>query len=89
MYIVNWFTLYRCQDGSFIRGTPDQCPVIVDRNTVSTATATATAVLYRDGYYIANGLCIILGIIIYIAVVRPNAQRLQQLPLSSWRCRVD
>ncbi|SMN19122.1 similar to Saccharomyces cerevisiae YBR220C Putative protein of unknown function [Maudiozyma saulgeensis] len=78
MYFVNWFTLYRCHDGTFVRGTPDQCPINDD-----------TVLLYRDGYYMANGLCICLGIIIYIMVIRPNAQKLQRLPLSSWRCRLD
>ena len=75
MYLINWFTTYRCSDGSIVRGTPDQCLV-----------NSPDAILIRDGYYTTNLICVILGIFIYIFVIRPNAQKLQKLPLSSWRC---
>ena len=79
MYLINWFTKYQCSDGSIVRGTPDQC--LNDSTNANT-----NAILINDGYYITNLICVILGIFIYIFVIRPNAQRLQKLPLSSWRC---
>lgn len=79
MYLINWFTIYQCSDGTIVRGTPEQCPL-------NTITTTVDPILIRDGYYITNLICVIMGIFIYIMVIRPNAQRLQQLPLSSWRC---
>jgi PAT family acetyl-CoA transporter-like MFS transporter 1 len=39
----------------------------------------------RDGYYITNVLCIAIGIVTFVAYIRPIARKLQALPLRAWR----
>jgi len=42
-------------------------------------------VIQRDGYYITNVLCIIIGIVTFWGYIKPAATRLSALPLKSWR----
>lgn len=39
----------------------------------------------RDGYYIVNILCVIIGIVTFLLYIRPVSTRLQALPLRAWR----
>lgn len=39
----------------------------------------------RDGYYIVNVLCVIVGAITFVTFIRPAALKLQSLPLRAWR----
>ena len=39
----------------------------------------------RDGYYITNVLCIIIGIVTFWGYIKPAATRLSALPLRVWR----
>ncbi|KAL1301433.1 hypothetical protein AAFC00_005687 [Neodothiora populina] len=39
----------------------------------------------RDGYYIVNVLCIVVGIITFWGYIKPAALKLQSLPLRAWR----
>lgn len=39
----------------------------------------------RDGYYITNVACVIIGIVTFWAYIRPAALKLQTLPLRAWR----
>lgn len=42
-------------------------------------------VIERDGYYITNVVCVIIGIVTFVLYIRPVALRLQALPLRAWR----
>lgn len=44
-----------------------------------------TCVVERDGYYITNVICVILGAITFFGFIREAAMRLQGLPLRAWR----
>jgi MFS transporter, PAT family, solute carrier family 33 (acetyl-CoA transportor), member 1 len=44
-----------------------------------------TCNIERDGYYIVNILCIIVGIVTFVSFIRPAALKLQALPLKAWR----
>ena len=37
------------------------------------------------GYYIVNVLCVIVGFTTFLTFIRPQALKLQQLPLRAWR----
>lgn len=41
--------------------------------------------MQRDGYYITNALCIIVGLLIYYGWLKRTALRLQSLPVHAWR----
>jgi len=41
--------------------------------------------IIRDGYYIMNILCILVGVVTFWAYIKPAVQRLQTLPLKAWR----
>lgn len=44
-----------------------------------------TCKISRDGYYITNIVCVIVGIITFWGYIRPAAMKLQALPLRAWR----
>ena len=44
-----------------------------------------TCVVERDGYYFTNVICVIIGVVTFVAYIRPTAMRLQALPLRAWR----
>ena len=39
----------------------------------------------RDGYYIVNVLCVIVGAVTFWGFIKPAALKLQSLPLRAWR----
>lgn len=39
----------------------------------------------RDGYYITNVVCVIIGILTFWGYIRERALQLQALPLRAWR----
>lgn len=41
--------------------------------------------ILRDGYYITNIICVILGVVTFWGYIKPAATRLSALPLRSWR----
>ncbi|MCJ1468937.1 hypothetical protein MMC07_007567 [Pseudocyphellaria aurata] len=44
-----------------------------------------TCNISRDGYYITNVVCVIIGILTFWSYIRPAAMKLQALPLRAWR----
>ena len=44
-----------------------------------------TCDILRDGYYITNVVCVIIGVITFVLYIRPAALKLQALPLRAWR----
>jgi PAT family acetyl-CoA transporter-like MFS transporter 1 len=39
----------------------------------------------RDGYYVMNIVCVIIGIVTFWGYIKPAALKLQALPLKAWR----
>lgn len=46
-----------------------------------------TCISIKDGYYTANFLCIVVGIVLYYGWIKKTAQQLESLPTSAWRVR--
>ena len=44
-----------------------------------------TCDISRDGYYIINVVCVIVGAVTFVIYIRPVALKLQALPLRAWR----
>ncbi|KAF9454985.1 hypothetical protein P691DRAFT_654525 [Macrolepiota fuliginosa MF-IS2] len=42
-----------------------------------------------DGYYIVSGICMLFGLIFLVAFIIPTARKLQALPTSVWRIKLD
>jgi PAT family acetyl-CoA transporter-like MFS transporter 1 len=39
----------------------------------------------RDGYYVMNIVCVIIGVVTFWGYIKPAALKLQALPLRAWR----
>lgn len=39
----------------------------------------------RDGYYITNIICVLIGALTFVWFIKPAADKLQALPLRAWR----
>ncbi|KAG6866243.1 hypothetical protein C0991_006830 [Blastosporella zonata] len=46
-------------------------------------------ITHRDGYYAMSALCMILGMILLVAFIIPKARKLQALPISVWRVKME
>ncbi|KNZ78133.1 hypothetical protein J132_01658 [Termitomyces sp. J132] len=46
-------------------------------------------ITHRDGYYAMSALCMILGVILLVVFIIPKALKLQALPISVWRAKID
>lgn len=44
-----------------------------------------TCVVGRDGYYMTNILCVLIGTVSFVMFIKPAATKLQSLPLRAWR----
>ena len=44
-----------------------------------------TCLTQRDGYYLTNIACVLIGAITFWGFIRPAALKLQSLPLRAWR----
>ncbi|KAI5293602.1 hypothetical protein KEM52_005388 [Ascosphaera acerosa] len=44
-----------------------------------------TCQVNRDGYYVANILCVIFGLVTFVWYIKPEVMKLQRLPLRAWR----
>ena len=44
-----------------------------------------TCNIERDGYYVTNVVCVIIGAITFWGYIKPAALKLQSLPLRAWR----
>jgi Acetyl-coenzyme A transporter 1 len=41
--------------------------------------AAGTCVMERDGYYITTGICLAVGLLVFVVYINPTAKRLQGL----------
>ncbi|KAL2758554.1 hypothetical protein ACRALDRAFT_2026084 [Sodiomyces alcalophilus JCM 7366] len=44
-----------------------------------------TCEMVRDGYYIVNILCVLVGLVTFVMFIRPRVLHLQSLPMRAWR----
>ena len=53
----------------------DRCEKVLGRS----------CLIQRDGYYITNIVCVIVGVVTFWGFIRPAVLKLQALPLRAWR----
>lgn len=62
---------------------PFSCALELDKHRCLDGGGTCN--ISRDGYYITNVVCVLIGIVTFYFYIRPAALRLQKLPLRAWR----
>lgn len=63
--------------------SPFSCALEPDKNRCVNGGGTCHVI--RDGYYITNILCVVIGAVTFWAFIKPAARKLQSLPLRAWR----
>ncbi|CAI4055853.1 hypothetical protein SKDZ_02G3250 [Saccharomyces kudriavzevii ZP591] len=80
--LINYFTVYQC-------ALPDTNKVFVTHGgnmQACTELLSGTLTVLRDGYYVTNLICIVVGLFLYFGYLKRKILHLQSLPISSWRC---
>ncbi|CCX10005.1 acetyl-coenzyme A transporter 1-domain-containing protein [Pyronema domesticum] len=62
---------------------PFSCALEQDKNRCVTQGGVCN--IQRDGYYLTNMVCILIGVITFWGYIKPAALRLSALPLKAWR----
>ncbi|KAL2161250.1 hypothetical protein VTH06DRAFT_8470 [Thermothelomyces fergusii] len=62
---------------------PSSCAVQADKERCLAAGGVCE--MRRDGYYIVNVLCVLVGLVTFVSFIRPKVLQLQALPLRAWR----
>jgi hypothetical protein len=62
---------------------PFSCAVQADKERCLAAGGVCE--MQRDGYYIVNALCVLIGVVTFALFIRPKVLQLQALPLRAWR----
>ena len=44
-----------------------------------------TCDVHRDGFYVTNVVCVLIGAITFYMYIKPATRKLQALPLRAWR----
>ncbi|KAL8902747.1 MAG: hypothetical protein Q9171_007609 [Xanthocarpia ochracea] len=92
--LVDYFTLATChppveppKDLSALKGdlitTPFSCALEAQKHRCVDGAGSCD--IYRDGYYITNVICVVIGVVTFWGYIRPAAMKLQGLPLRAWR----
>ncbi|KAA8896093.1 acetyl-coenzyme A transporter 1-domain-containing protein [Sphaerosporella brunnea] len=83
--LVDVFTQATCTPNSTATTPfdPFSCALEQDKHICTDLGGTCN--VERDGYYVTNVLCIIIGVVTFWAYIKPVATRLSALPLRSWR----
>lgn len=82
MSMINYFSVYECfvpatnQVLTYQGGSMEKC----------TEGLHGELSILRDGYYVTNALCVLLGLVLYFGFLKKKAQQLQTIPVDSWRC---
>ena len=89
--LVDAFTTATCHPGkpdtSKLTGPlvtePFSCSIQPDKERCLAGGGTCE--MLRDGYYIVNVICVIVGVVTFVSYIRPKVMHLQELPLRAWR----
>ncbi|KAL2128864.1 hypothetical protein VTI74DRAFT_8551 [Chaetomium olivicolor] len=63
--------------------TPFSCAIQADKERCLAGGGVCE--MERDGYYIVNVLCVLIGVVTFVMFIRPKVLQLQALPLRAWR----
>jgi MFS transporter, PAT family, solute carrier family 33 (acetyl-CoA transportor), member 1 len=63
--------------------SPFSCAIQADKERCENGGGTCEMI--RDGYYLVNIICVVIGIVTFVGFIRPKVLHLQALPLRAWR----
>ena len=91
--LVDYFTVATCvpptgdppklKEGASLITAAFSCVAEAEKRRCKEGGGTCT--ISRDGYYITNVICVIIGVVTFWGFIRPAARKLQELPLRAWR----
>ncbi|KAK4117496.1 MFS general substrate transporter [Canariomyces notabilis] len=81
--LVDAFTSATCQPPEKAEWAPYSCAVQADKERC--LAAGGACVMHRDGYYMVNLICVVIGVVTFVTFIRPRVLQLQALPLRAWR----
>lgn len=87
---VDFFTVATCHPPTSLKSgtvshitTPFSCALEAEKHRCIEGGGVCS--IETDGYYIMNMICIIVGAVTFFTFIRPQALKLQALPLKAWR----
>ncbi|ERS99497.1 hypothetical protein HMPREF1624_04697 [Sporothrix schenckii ATCC 58251] len=90
--LVDYFTKATCHPGASEMAAKLKGPLVTEAFSCAVqlekercVDGGGTCELERDGYYIVNILCVLVGTVAFTMFIRPQVLRLQALPLKAWR----
>ncbi|CAO3635761.1 unnamed protein product [Mucor hiemalis] len=83
---VDYFTVNPCSVPNEL-GEYLSCNTEVGNDFCKQANGTCT--LVRDGYYIVGTMCVVAGLVLLLAYIKPVTKRLERLPKQMWRLNSD
>jgi len=82
--MVDAFTSATCIPGEkSLEQQPFSCAIQPDKERCLQAGGVCQ--MTRDGYYIVNIMCVVVGVVTFVWYIRPKVLHLQSLPLRAWR----
>ncbi|KAB5560082.1 acetyl-coenzyme A transporter 1-domain-containing protein [Coniochaeta sp. 2T2.1] len=82
--MVDAFTAATCTPGEkALEKQPFSCAIQPDKERCHAGGGVCE--MTRDGYYIVNILCVVVGVVTFVWYIRPKVLHLQSLPLRAWR----
>lgn len=80
--MIDYFTIAICEGTS----------IILDNSSKQTMKESCTEQggdyqILRDGYYVTNSFCFIIGLLLFFGFIKRKVKELQSLPVSQWRVR--
>ncbi|KAL1887514.1 hypothetical protein Sste5346_010175 [Sporothrix stenoceras] len=90
--LVDYFTKATCHPGPAEMAAKLKGPLVTEAFSCAMqldkercTNGGGTCELQRDGYYIVNIMCVVVGTLAFTMFIRPQVLRLQALPLKAWR----
>lgn len=78
--MIDRLSEYECTELPF---STDKPPMAFEKN--QCLELGGKLITIRDGYYLTNAICILLGIVIFYAYLKPTVIKLHQMPSQNWR----
>ncbi|KAF7437200.1 hypothetical protein PC9H_004036 [Pleurotus ostreatus] len=87
---IDTFTIAECKlPGSNLELKSKVLECVTETGKTTCKQLSGECVIQRDGYYIVSAICMVFGITFLLAYIIPTARKLQALPTSKWRIKMQ
>lgn len=87
---VDFFTVASCKlPATALHAATKATECVSEHGKKMCKEAAGQCIIETDGYYIMSGLCMAFGVVFLVAFVIPSARKLQDLPPSAWRVKLN